>query len=232
VSDAGNDPRTEVSLGCRILGAQDQGDLIWGHVSKRDVDGRGVWMKAASFGFEEVDVDQVILVDDAGNVVDGDGRRHIEFPIHTEIMAARSDVRSVVHTHAPHAVALGATDQALLPISHEGTLFVPPDVARFTATGDLIMTRELGRKVAEGLGERNALLLVNHGIVTVGPDVPTAVLTAILLERACQIQLLAASGGQISLWSSGDEALAKREHCYSTELLHQAWDYLVRRLDR
>jgi ribulose-5-phosphate 4-epimerase/fuculose-1-phosphate aldolase len=231
VSETGSDLRTVVSLGCRVLGADDQGDLIWGHVSARDPDGRGVWMKAATFGFEEIDVDRVILVDDEGNVVDGSGRRHIEFPIHTEVMAARSDVGSVVHTHGPHAVAFGALEQELLPISHEGTLFVPPDVARFTATGDLIMTRELGRMVAVALGDRNALLLINHGLVTVGPDVPTAVLNAILLERACRNQLLAASGGRIAKWSSDDEALSKREHCYSPALLHQAWDYLVRRLD-
>jgi ribulose-5-phosphate 4-epimerase/fuculose-1-phosphate aldolase len=231
VSEMGSDPRTIVSLGCRVLGSEDQGDLIWGHVSMRDPHGRGVWMKAASFGFEEIEPDRVILIDDDGNVIEGTGRRHIEFPIHTEVMAARRNIGSVVHTHGPHAVAFAALDQPLLPISHEGTLFIPPDIARFTDTGDLIMTRELGAKVAEALGERNALLLVNHGIVTVGPDVPTAVLTAILLERACRTQLLAARGGRIAKWSSDDEALAKREHCYSPALLHQAWDYLVRRLD-
>lgn len=229
MTEPGGDPRIDVSLGCRVLGAEDQGDLIWGHVSVRDPGGRGVWMKAASFGFEEVGVDRVILIDDEGEVLEGTGRRHIEFPIHTEVMAARSDIGAVVHTHGPHAVAFGALDQTLLPISHEGTLFVPPDIARFTETGDLIMTRDLGRKVAEALGERIALLLINHGIVTVGPDVPTAVLNAVLLERACRIQLLAGSGGRIAKWSSDDEALSKREHCYPPALLHQAWDYLVRR---
>jgi L-fuculose-phosphate aldolase len=187
-------------------------------------------MKAATWGFEEIDEGKVILVDPDGAVVEGTGRRHAEFPIHTEVMAARPDVTSVVHTHAPHAVALAATGQPLRPISHEGTLFVPPDIARFTETGDLILTRALGRKVAAALGERNALFLVNHGIVTVGPDVPTAVLTALLLERACRMQLVASSAGELVRWSSDDEALAKRDHCYPPELLAQAWAYLVRRL--
>jgi ribulose-5-phosphate 4-epimerase/fuculose-1-phosphate aldolase len=163
-------------------------------------------------------------------VLEGTGRRHAEFPIHTEVMAARPEVNSVVHTHAPHAVALAATGQPLRPISHEGTMFVPPDIARFTETGDLILTRALGRKVAAGLGDRNALFLVNHGIVTVGSDVPTAVLTAVLLERACRMQLVASSAGELAAWSSDDEALSKRDHCYSPELLGQAWAYLVRRL--
>ena len=96
--------------------------------------------------------------------------------------------------------------------------------------GDLILTRALGHKVAAALGDRNALFLVNHGIVTVGPDVPTAVLSAVLLERACRMQLVASSAGELVHWSSDDEALAKRDHCYPPELLGQAWAYLVRRL--
>lgn len=224
------DVRRSVSTASRVLGIESHGDLIWGHVSIRDDDGRGVWMKRSGIGFEEVGPDDVLLVDHAGDVIEGSGRRHIEYPIHTEIMAARADVNSVVHTHALHAVAFASLDTPLLPISHEGTLFVPPDVARFTETGDLIVSSELGEKVAQSLGERNALLLVNHGIVTVAHDVETAVLTAILLERACRIQLQAKAAGPIQRWSDDDEALAKREHCYPPDLLHQAWDYLVRRL--
>jgi L-fuculose-phosphate aldolase len=224
--------RNGISLGCRVLAEADHGDLVWGHVSARDPGGRGVWMKAAALGFEEVGPDDVVLVDREGEVLDGEGRRHAEYPLHTEVMAVRADVGSVVHTHSRAAVALGATGVALRPVSHEGNLFVPPDIARFTRTGDLILTPELGRDVAESIGDRNALLLVNHGILTVGPDVATAVVTAVLLERACRTQLLAMSAGGWATWSDDSEALAKRDHCYPPELLHQAWDYLVRRLDR
>ncbi|HWO70092.1 MAG TPA: class II aldolase/adducin family protein [Actinomycetota bacterium] len=223
-------PREQVSLGCRVLGAEGHGDLVWGHVSARDPGGRGVWMKAAALGFDEVTPAHVLLVSPDGEILEGEGRRHAEFPIHTEVVRARPDVGAVVHTHAPHAVAFAALEVPLRPISHEGTLFVPPDVARFTRTGDLIVTPELGREVAEALGPRNALLLVNHGIVTVGPDVPTAVLTALLLERACRTQLLAMAAGELRRWSSDEEALAKRDRCYPAELLAQAWAYLVRRL--
>jgi ribulose-5-phosphate 4-epimerase/fuculose-1-phosphate aldolase len=61
--------REEVSLGCRVLGSEDQGELVWGHVSARDPDGRGMWMKASTYGFEEVAPEQVILVDRDGQVV-------------------------------------------------------------------------------------------------------------------------------------------------------------------
>lgn len=223
--------RRLVATGCRVLGGQDQGDLVWGHVSARDPDDRGVWMKASTWGFEEVDVTRTVLVSRGGEVVEGDERRHAEYPIHTEIMASRPDVGSVVHTHAPHAVALAATGHPLRPISHEATLFTPPAVPRFELTGDLILTSDLGARLAETLGDHRAAFLVNHGIVTVGSDVPTAVMAAVLLDRACRMQLTALSAGDLSGWSPDEEALAKREHCYSDALLHQAWDYLVRRLD-
>jgi L-fuculose-phosphate aldolase len=222
--------RREVALGCRVLGAEDQADLVWGHVSARDPEGRGVWMKASTYGFEEVEPEKVILVDRKGNVLEGSERRHAEYPIHTEITAARDDVGAVVHTHSPPAVALGATGHPLRPISHEANLFVPPELARFTKTGDLILTPELGGDVAAALGDRNAIFLVNHGIVTVGPDVATAVVTAVLLDRACRTQLTAMSAGGWATWSDDAEALSKRGHCYPPELLRQAWDYLVRRL--
>jgi L-fuculose-phosphate aldolase len=220
--------RAQVALGCRILGAEDQGDLVWGHVSARDPDGRGVWMKAAGLGFDEIGAEDVILVSWDGDVLEGERQRHSEYPIHTELIRARDDVGSVVHTHAPWSVAFASTGQPLRPISHDGTLFVPPDLARFTKTGDLILTAELGRDVAACVGGRNAALLVHHGIVTCGADVPTAVMTAVFLERACRGNMRAAAGGGIKTWSSDDEALAKRGHVYSAEA---AWNYLARRLD-
>jgi L-fuculose-phosphate aldolase len=223
--------REQVAVGCRILAREDQGDFVWGHVSARDPDGRGVWMKAATYGFEEVGPEQVILVSWEGEVLEGGGRRHVEYPIHTELMRARPDVACVVHTHAPCAVAFASTQQPLRPISHEATLFVPPEVARFTKTGDLIMTRELGGDVAAAVGARNAAFMVNHGIVTCGADVVAGVMTAVLLERACRTNLRALVGGGPRTWSSDGEALSKREHCWPPALLRQAWDYLARRLD-
>ena len=221
--------RAEVALGCRILGLEDQGDFVWGHVSARDPDGRGIWMKAAALGFDEIGPSDVILVGWDGDVLEGGGRRHLEYPIHTELMRARDDVGAVVHTHAPWSVAFASTQQPLRPVSHEGTLFVPPDVARFTKTGDLILTAELGADVATAVADRNAALLVHHGIVTCGPDVVTAVMYAVFLERACRTNLRALAGGGPKTWSGDEEALAKREHVYS---FRQAWDYLARRLER
>ena len=114
-------------------------------------------------------------------------------------------------------------------MSHDGTLFVPPDIARFTKTGDLILTPELGQSLAETVAGRNAALMVHHGIVTCGCDVQTAVTNAVFLERACRQNVRAYAAGGPRTWSSDEEALAKRGHVYSAQA---AWDYLARRLGR
>ncbi|MBK1787590.1 class II aldolase/adducin family protein [Prauserella cavernicola] len=224
------DVREIVATSSRVLAAAGHGDLIWGHVSARDPGGHGVWLKSAEWGLDEVSPERVHLVDEDGAVLSGEGTRHSEFPIHTEIMAARPDVGAVVHTHPPHAVALAATGQPLRPVSHAANYFVPPAVPRFTDTADLVLTRELGRSLATTLGDARAVFLVNHGIVAVGKDVEEATVAAILLERACAQQLLTHTGGGWPTWSPQDESLAKREHIYHERAVSAVWDYLVRRL--
>ena len=224
--------RDDVATSCRVLAAAGQDDLIWGHSSARDPQGRGVWLKAAEWGLGEVDGDRVHLVSPEGEVLEGEGTRHSEYPIHTEVMAARPDIGGVVHTHPPHAVALAATGQDLRPVSHAANLFVPPGVPRFTDTADLVLTRELGRSVALVLGEARAVFLVNHGIVAVGPTVQQATVVAVVLEQACRQQILTQTAGGWPTWSPPEESLAKREHVYNERALGAVWDFLVRQLPR
>lgn len=219
-----------VATASRILAAAGQGDLIWGHASARDPGGRGVWIKSANWGLEEVTADKVHLVSDDGEVLDGGGPRHSEYPIHTEIMTARPDVGGVVHTHPPHAVALAATGQPLRPVSHAANHFVPPDIPRFTQTADLILTRDLGKAVAAELAASSAIFLVNHGIVTVGKDLRTATVAAVLLERACAQQMLTHAFGGWPAWSAPDESLSKRANIYADGPVRAVWDYLARSL--
>lgn len=220
--------RQLVATASRVLAAQGHDDLIWGHASVRD--DRGCWIKSAEWGLGEVTEDRVHLVDPSGAVLAGEGARHSEYPIHIEILAARPDVGAVVHTHPPHAVALAATGQPLLPVSHAANMFVPPAVPRFTATADLIVTAELGKQVAAELGEASALFLVNHGIVTVGPDLETAAVRAVVLERACHQQMLTHAYGGWPSWSDPGESAAKRAHIYHDGAVRAVWDHLVRRL--
>jgi ribulose-5-phosphate 4-epimerase/fuculose-1-phosphate aldolase len=211
------------------LGAAGQADMVWGHVSIRDPDGRGVWMKAAGWGFEEIGPDRVLLVSWDGEVLDGVGKRHIEYPIHTGIMRARSDVDCVIHTHAPAANAFASLEVPLRAISHDGVLFTEPDIPRFTRTGSLIRTVQLGDALARSLGEARGCLMPQHGLAVAGPDAAHAVMFAVLLERACRIQLTAMAAGGPQRWSDAEEVALKVAECWPPSQINAGWQYLVRK---
>lgn len=223
--------RLLVSRSSRVLGAAGLDDFIWGHSSARDPEGRGAWIKRSGIGLSEITPEDVQLVSREGAVLDGTGVAHLEYPIHTEIYAARPDVGGVVHIHPPHAVALAASGSELLPVSHQATHFAPDSPPVYSDTSDLIRTVGLGADVAQTLGDRNAVFLMNHGIVAVGPDLQTATITALLLEEACEQQLRTAGYGAIATWTDADEALDKRDRIYSPKALENVWAYLLRKLE-
>lgn len=220
-------PRAEIVTACRVLEAAGQADMVWGHVSIRDDQGRGVWIKGSNLGFDEVTEETVILLSWDGEILEGEAGRHVEYPIHTEIMRKRPEINSVVHTHPLYSIAFAATGWPLKALSHEGSHFVPPDISRFDVTGDLVRTPELGQLLADALGERLGILMPHHGITTVGRDVGEAVAAATHLERACQIALLA---GPDAIASPDEEALQKRER--SARHLAMAWSYLARTVNK
>ena len=214
--------------GCRALAAAGQADMVWGHPSVRDPDGRGVWMKCSGWGFDEVDASRIVLVGPDGAVLTGDGPRHIEYPIHTEIMTARPEVGSVVHTHSAAANAFAALGVPLRPLDHAGSLFCYPEIPRFTLTGGLIKTGDLGQALAAALGDAVACLMPQHGIVTCGPDVAAAVMTAVLLDRACRTQLAAMAAGELRSWGDEADTVAKRADVWAPGQLRAGFAYLLR----
>ena len=222
------DPVARILAGQRALAVAGLSDLVWGHVGVRDPDGRGVWMKAAGWGFEEVDADRVLLVSPDGEVLTGSGQRHIEYPIHTEVLRARPDVDCVVHTHGESVTAFAALGVPLRAVNHDGVLFSEPDVPRFGGTGALIRTAELGASVAGALGGAPAVLLPRHGLVAAGPDVAAAVMYAVLLDRACRAQLTAMAAGRLTDWSDAEECARKRTECWHPRQLHAGFRYLLR----
>jgi L-fuculose-phosphate aldolase len=211
----------------RALAFAGLSDLVWGHASVRDPDGRGVWMKASGWGFEEVDAERVLLVAPSGEVLDGAGARHIESFIHTAIMDRRPDVGCVVHTHAPALAAFASLDEPLRPISHDGVPFAR--LPRFTVTGGLIATADLGRALAETLNDAHAVLMPHHGAVTAGPDPAAAVMYAVLLERACRTQLMAMAAGGPRTWSDEEETAFKNDQVWNPAQLEAGYRYLTRR---
>ena len=180
-----------------ILDAADQGDLTRGHVSLRvPDDATHFLMKPHSQGLDEITMENIVVCNLAGEKVGGGGRRHSEVFIHSEIYRARPDVMSVIHTHPTHAVAFSATGAQLLPISQPSVAFAD-GLPYFADVIDLIRTREMGAGVARALGGCKAVLLRNHGVAVVGASIEESTVLALLLEEACQIQLLATAGGGI-----------------------------------
>jgi ribulose-5-phosphate 4-epimerase/fuculose-1-phosphate aldolase len=217
-----------VAAACRVLHQAQQDDLVWGHVSCRDPLGRGAWIKAGSRGFDETTVADVILIDFDGATLKGSGKPPWEFPIHTEILRARPDVNAVVHTHPPHAITIGACGLPLEAFSHAAGVF-GGDVPRFEDGAGLVDTLALGASLAGVLGDARAVLIAGHGIATVGASVGAAVITAILLEQACRLQLMADAVGGPSERFRGPAGAALYAHTTTDGFLLRPWDYLLRR---
>ncbi|MEU6138815.1 class II aldolase/adducin family protein [Streptomyces sp. NPDC047081] len=221
-------PAADIVTGCHVLGSDDHGDPVWGHVSLRDPQGRGVWLKSGGRGFDEVSYEDIALIDFDGTLLEGSGPPPREYPLHTEVLRARPDIDSVVHCHPPYATALPATGQPLYAFSNGAGPFAG-GVPRYEEPVGLVQTAELGAAVADRLGDARALFLVGHGIIAVGSGVATAVTTAVLLERACRLQILATWAGGVApeLRNPGKRYV----HAESDGYLLRTWEYLVRRLD-
>jgi L-fuculose-phosphate aldolase len=186
--------KVAVAWACRILAMHGHGDLTLGHVSARA--GDRVLIKRKGLGLEEVTPRDVQEVDLDGRKRAGPGNVHLEVVLHTEVYRARRDVGAVIHTHPVHSTAFGATTGTLRYLTHESLLF-PDGIGVFDDTADLVTTVDGGRALARALGSRRAVLLRNHGTLVVGKDVPWAVLSALTLERALQMQAVAGGLGEL-----------------------------------
>ena len=205
--------RERVASACRILAAEGYADLTLGHVSARGP-GDAIWIKRKGVALDEVEPEDVVAVDDPDAVLP------LETVLHTSVYRVRPDVAAVVHGHPPNATALGATGAPLALLTHDSVLFAD-GVGRFDEP-DLIINDEQGGRVAAALGGRRAVLLQNHGVVVVGKDVPWAVLTAVTLERAAQLQSLASTLGELRPLS---EQLAREllPSKYRDEFVDEYW---------
>ncbi|MBM2811032.1 MAG: ribulose phosphate epimerase [Chloroflexi bacterium] len=205
-------------------------DVIWGHLTLRDPNDPGrFWMKAAAIGLDEMTADDLVLLDLEGTKIAGMRQRHNEFPIHAEILRARTDVNAVVHTHPTLPTVLATSGHRIRPVTHEGCYFYPPDIPIFSEMTDLIVTRDQGASVARALGSHRALLMKNHGIAIAAASVEEAVVASMLLTKAAEAQAAAIRVGQNVPCTSDEEALEKRQHIYHPENISRAWQYLARK---
>ncbi len=212
----------------RILVSEDQGDFIFGHVAARlPGDNERFLMKPHTIGLEEITPDNLITINLEGEKVAGHMPRHIEVFIHSEILRVRGDVQAVVHTHAPHATAFSALGRPLQPVGHDGAMFCD-GLPVFSETSDLIVDQGRGKAVARALADKNAVMLRNHGLVTVGRTIEEATILALFLERACKAQLMVEACGGATHVSTDEDATAKKARILPQ--CPQVFDYLKRRL--
>lgn len=182
-----NTTRHAVADACRELAQQGLVKGTAGNISVRVDDMHAVTATGARF--ESMTAEQVVLVDDTGKIVDGELAPTSELDLHLGIYRDL-DAGAVVHTHAPLATAVGLVVDEL-PCIHYQMLLLGGSVrvAEYATFG----TPELAANVHAALHGRAAALMANHGAVTIGADLSTAVELTTLLEWACGIYLHAAA---------------------------------------
>jgi L-fuculose-phosphate aldolase len=216
----------------RILEIEGHGDMSMGHMSYRDPEGRGMWLKRGHLALSEVTESDYLLVDLEGKVLWGEGFRHLEWPLHAEIFKARQDVNFVGHSHAHYATVFGAGEGELAPVNNHGVWFAEHGVPRFAETSHIITTVELGTAVAKQLADAEAILLANHGIAFTGGDIRELLLCGVFLEWSAKFQIdLDASGLKYSLPDHA-ESIEKHARIYPEPAKENYWKYFNRMLDR
>jgi L-fuculose-phosphate aldolase len=219
-----------LALGCRILELEGHGDMSLGHLSLRDPEGRGFWLKRNRIGLEEVrGVEDFVLVNFEGKQIAGSGGRHSEWPIHSEILLKRTDVQVVAHTHPRHASILSGCLERFTPYTLDADYFGELPVLRETAA--LIVKPEEGRALAGAMGEHDVVMMANHGVTFCGRSVEHAICVGVFLERAARLEVLARSAG-LAPTALTPEARAKRMTQIMTPVhWEHSFEYFARRVE-
>ena len=216
----------------RVLAHEGQGDYVAGHVSLRHPDDPNLFfMKPAGIGLEEMTDENIITVDIEGNKVGGGGGRHNEVFIHSEVLRARPECQAVIHTHAIYAVVFSSLGKQLQAVSNDGAFFAN-GLPVFDETTELIITQARGRSVARTLGDKGAMLLRNHGIVTTATTMEEAVWLALKLNQACQAQMMAEWAGGPKLVGDPQQAKVKGAYAARPDIFTGIFNYVLRRCGR
>jgi ribulose-5-phosphate 4-epimerase/fuculose-1-phosphate aldolase len=192
--------RRQLAAAYRLVDYFGWTELIYGHLTAR-VPGDKPHFLINPFGlnYDEVTASNLVKIDVDGNNV-GESKYPVNyagFVIHSAVhMAHQARHRCVMHTHTRAGMAVSATKEGLLPISMNATAFHGA-LAYHDYEGVSLEVDERPRLVAD-LGDKTAMMLKNHGLLTTGRSVPEAFLRLYRLERACQTQVDAGSAGTIS----------------------------------
>ena len=192
--------RIDLAAAYRLVAYYGWDDLIFTHLSAR-VPGpeHHFLLNPYNLMFEEVTASSLIKVDTTGLPVEPTPfiTNPAGFVIHSAIHMAREDAKAVMHLHTPQGQAVSAHAEGLLPLTQTAML-VRDDVAFHDYEGVAVDLDERERLVAD-LGDKGAMLLRNHGTLSVGETVGEAFIKLYFLERACQAQVMALSAGEGNL---------------------------------
>jgi ribulose-5-phosphate 4-epimerase/fuculose-1-phosphate aldolase len=189
--------RVDLAAAYRLVAHHGWDDLIFTHLSAR-IPGpeHHFLLNPYNLMFEEVTASSLVKVDTNGLPVEASPfiTNPAGFTIHSAIHMAREDAHAVIHLHTPHGQAVSAHSEGLLPLTQTAML-IRDEVAYHDYEGVAVDLDERERIVAD-LGDKGAMLLRNHGTLTVGETVGEAFVKMYFLERACHAQILALSAGE------------------------------------
>ncbi len=241
VSDEERRIRVDLAAFYRLVALHGWNDYIFNHISAR-LPGPESHYLINPFGlfFDEITASSLVKIDLEGNVLadeTGLGFNVGGYVIHGAIHAAREDARCVAHLHTTEGVAVSCQKDGLLPLNQDA-LTLMDDIAYHDFEGIALDVEERERLVAH-LGDKNLLILRNHGLLTVG-DTPAQAFTRMYaLQKACAIQIAALSGG-VQLGLPSEASIAKVRAQVSdrtnqgsqTRVAPLAWEGYRRRLDK
>ncbi|MFC5185036.1 class II aldolase/adducin family protein [Actinomadura harenae] len=190
--------KERLTAALRIFGKFGFEEGVAGHITARDPELTDhFWVNPFGMSFKHVKVSDLILVNHQGQVVQGRYPvNEAAFAIHSQVHQARPDVVAAAHSHSTHGRAISALGQKLEPITQDVCAFYE-DHGLFDDYTGVVTDTEEGKRIAAALGSYKAVILRNHGLLTVGNSVDAAAWWFITMERSCQVQLLAKAAGQV-----------------------------------
>src|SRR6266498_2077685 len=218
--------KKDIVSACRILSHEKlvQG---FGHVSASILNS-DLFLMTPRISLDLVTENELLTVNFNGEVVEGNHPAPSETWLHTEIMKAKPGINAITRIHARVANMFSVTDRKLEPVHNHGSFFAG-GVPVFSAP-DLISTAKLGDEVAQGLGDKPAILLRGNGQVTVGRTIPEAVMMAIYLEEAAEVLYGALQIGAPIPLTSGESKQRQIEALPPVDL-ERAWNFFKRRAE-
>jgi len=188
--------KQRLAAGFRLFSRCGFDEGVAGHITARDPERTDhFWVNPFGMHFSHIRASDLILVNHQGAVVEGNYPVNAAaFAIHARVHAARPDVIAAAHSHSLHGKVWASLGRTLDPITQDSCAFYEDHGLFADFTGVVYETSE-GDRIAQALGQYKAVILRNHGLLTVGQTVDEAVWWFITMDRSCQAQLLAEAAG-------------------------------------